>query len=539
MASLARIGTQGGIGFQVNPQYAPQFQALLNDLEAAGYGIGKNSGGYNYRTIAGTNKLSNHAFGNAIDLNWDRNARGTRGDIPADLARQLAQKHGMTWGGDWKNPDPMHFEVAGATTPHAHGAQSMPTYKDVGGQVPQMAPGSSPADVAYAQRMAQMLMQGGQGTPRHWAEALGNAMQTGVGGLWQEQAARGERQGQAGANQAIAQALMGENPNWAALMQDPRTRDIGVKGLMEERALRTKMADPLYRAKIQEAQANAALGQSALTAQNEILGSGGAPIQQPQAPVPGTPPQEGVGRFANANILPPVTVEQPSEPEPMVQIGSKRVPVSKAREYQARLAANKATKPQADVIGEAIKKAELPANEAAKQNAKMEAKNKFNWPKTEQTFKTQEQTMSLMNDTIDKALKNIDWTTAGFVGGNMSGIAGTPAYDMANLLDTIRANIGFDKLQAMRDASPTGGALGQVSEFENRLLQSVRGSLQQGQSPGQLKKNLMRVRKDLNDYLEDRRNRFAQDQKKYGGGDGGLASGVYNYNPETGEFEAE
>lgn len=148
--------------------------------------------------------------------------------------------------------------------------------------------------------------------------------------------------------------------------------------------------------------------------------------------------------------------------------------------------------------------------------------------------------MALMNDTIDEALKNIDWTTAGFVGGMASNIQGTAAYDLGEMLNTIKANIGFDKLQAMRDASPTGGALGQVSEFENRLLQSVRGSLQQGQSPAQLKKNLERVKADLNAYLEDRRRRFLMDQKKYGGGDsGGLSSGVYNYNPETGEFDAE
>lgn len=105
-------------GMTVARQHADRFTNFMNDLEAAGYKINPNaSGGYNPRNIAGTNIPSHHASGSAIDVNWGANARGTQGDIPADLARSLAQKHGLTWGGDWKNPDPMHFEVAGLGRP--------------------------------------------------------------------------------------------------------------------------------------------------------------------------------------------------------------------------------------------------------------------------------------------------------------------------------------------------------------------------------------------------------------------------------------
>ena len=52
-------------------------------------------------------------------------------------------------------------------------------------------------------------------------------------------------------------------------------------------------------------------------------------------------------------------------------------------------------------------------------------------------------------------------------------VPGTEAQATAAKLDTIKANIGFDKLQKMRDASPTGGALGQVSERELGFLQSL------------------------------------------------------------------
>jgi hypothetical protein len=70
------------------------------------------------------------------------------------------------------------------------------------------------------------------------------------------------------------------------------------------------------------------------------------------------------------------------------------------------------------------------------------------------------------------------------------------ARKLARMLDTIRANIGFDKLQAMRDASPTGGALGQVSEFENRLLQATSGALDQGGDDKFLADNLKRILKN-------------------------------------------
>lgn len=78
-------------------------------------------------------------------------------------------------------------------------------------------------------------------------------------------------------------------------------------------------------------------------------------------------------------------------------------------------------------------------------------------------------------------------------------IPGTQAADLENLLTTVKAVSGFEKLQAMRDASPTGGALGQVSDFENRQLQSMIGNLDASSSPQQRAENLKRV---INKYLD-------------------------------------
>ena len=97
------------------------------------------------------------------------------------------------------------------------------------------------------------------------------------------------------------------------------------------------------------------------------------------------------------------------------------------------------------------------------------------------------------------------------LGSIMSVMPGSDAGNLASTLNTIKANIGFDKLQAMREASPTGGALGQVSDRENTLLQSVLGSLDQSQSQDQFVANLQRLKRVLSENQHVRRQAFEQD----------------------------
>lgn len=80
------------------------------------------------------------------------------------------------------------------------------------------------------------------------------------------------------------------------------------------------------------------------------------------------------------------------------------------------------------------------------------------------------------------------------VSGAVAGmVPGSEAADARALVETIKANIGFDRLQAMRDASPTGGALGSVTERELATLQAVMGNLEFSQSREQLLQNLDRL----------------------------------------------
>lgn len=73
------------------------------------------------------------------------------------------------------------------------------------------------------------------------------------------------------------------------------------------------------------------------------------------------------------------------------------------------------------------------------------------------------------------------------------GVPGSNAADLQALTDTIVANIGFDRLEAMRQSSPTGGALGAVTERELALLQATAGSLSLSQSEQQFNQNLDRL----------------------------------------------
>ena len=74
-----------------------------------------------------------------------------------------------------------------------------------------------------------------------------------------------------------------------------------------------------------------------------------------------------------------------------------------------------------------------------------------------------------------------------------SGVSASARLDAESLVSTIGGNIGFDRLQLMRNESKTGGALGAINAQEMQLLQDVMGSLKLDQSEAQLRYNLERL----------------------------------------------
>ena len=95
---------------------------------------------------------------------------------------------------------------------------------------------------------------------------------------------------------------------------------------------------------------------------------------------------------------------------------------------------------------------------------------------------------------VDEALSQTGALSTGLTGTVLGMVPGTNAYDLDKTIDTIKANLGFSELQAMREASPTGGALGQVAVQELSMLQSTVASLDKGQSRENLERGLKQVR---------------------------------------------
>ena len=103
---------------------------------------------------------------------------------------------------------------------------------------------------------------------------------------------------------------------------------------------------------------------------------------------------------------------------------------------------------------------------------------------------------------IDRSLKGMDKAvlpTTGMSGKALSYVPGTASHDVGQLIKTITANTGFQQLAQMRQASPTGGALGAITVPELEMLQAAVGNLSQSQNDTQLRDNLKRVK---NMYLD-------------------------------------
>lgn len=98
-----------------------------------------NTSSFNFRKVAGTNRLSKHAMGLAIDINprinpyinskgvlapqngsvyKERDAKKCKGKYAGYMIQKnsritkIFKKYGFSWGGDWKySKDYQHFEI--------------------------------------------------------------------------------------------------------------------------------------------------------------------------------------------------------------------------------------------------------------------------------------------------------------------------------------------------------------------------------------------------------------------------------------------
>ena len=113
-----KVTTVNGIDKIVNKLAAeldnhPEYKTYLSNI----------AGTFNWRKIAGTNRLSMHSFGMTLDINtkysnywqWDCRCKDEdakliyKNRIPKKLVA-IFEKYGFIWGGNWYHYDTMHFE---------------------------------------------------------------------------------------------------------------------------------------------------------------------------------------------------------------------------------------------------------------------------------------------------------------------------------------------------------------------------------------------------------------------------------------------
>jgi hypothetical protein len=156
--NLTTIEPVPGQYFSVYKPAAASFEGFLRELAATGYPL-RSSGGFNYRTIRNSSKLSQHAFGNAIDINAAQNPMLARGqavqtDLPPGVG-DMAARYNLEWGGTWKRPDAMHFEWKGGNVAPPTAELPPQSLSGIGSPVAQPYPGvnpPAPPDVDISQR---------------------------------------------------------------------------------------------------------------------------------------------------------------------------------------------------------------------------------------------------------------------------------------------------------------------------------------------------------------------------------------------------
>lgn len=153
-------------------------------------------------------------------------------------------------------------------------------------------------------------------------------------------------------------------------------------------------------------------------------------------------------------------------------------------------------------IGAAADKAS--AVETAKQEAQISAIPEKVQAQFKADFKAGAQSrIRAANDAISRidsvmeeaqlAIDDIGVTTTGLLGSINRRIAGTTAFALARKIDTIQANLSFDRIAEMRKNSPTGGALGQVSERELSLLGAAVVALDQANNEEEVKRAFTKI----------------------------------------------
>lgn len=109
-SQLGTVGFPGRIYCHISLR--PLLEQGLRNLMSRGLAAELRTwdGAYIVRNARGLKQWSMHAWGLAFDVNAATNRLGARPTLSAAFVRCFTDT-GLVWGGSWKRPDGMHFEV--------------------------------------------------------------------------------------------------------------------------------------------------------------------------------------------------------------------------------------------------------------------------------------------------------------------------------------------------------------------------------------------------------------------------------------------
>lgn len=117
----------------------------------------------------------------------------------------------------------------------------------------------------------------------------------------------------------------------------------------------------------------------------------------------------------------------------------------------------------------------------------------WDFPKAEARLNSHIASLDRLIKKADDLRRNPSLDRATGMWAYIPSIWGGKAADVDAAVGSLKAQLGFDTLQDMRANSPTGGALGNVSNQENELLQNALTALAQSQSADEYRRNLLEV----------------------------------------------
>lgn len=164
--------------------------------------------------------------------------------------------------------------------------------------------------------------------------------------------------------------------------------------------------------------------------------------------------------------------------------------------------------------------------------------NKVTPKKKQELLSAQPATIGLVNYTVTQLVDARDAAQAllnspaelkavsGMLGPKISEIPGTDAYSGAQKLENLQTRSFVTEIQRMRTASPTGGAVGNVTEREMGALSNIQASLKLGLKEAELRKQLKQYIDSANRALKTIPNEYARTYGYNGEFDDVLKGGV-------------